>query len=86
MISDSVSFFMGLLIDSNCLQVLRLEPYMGEDVPVRWFNFERVVEALVQQKIFYLKISQLYFIVSKRGGDGSHVRFLSRPGYYHLAW
>ena len=21
-----------------------------------------------------------------RGGDGSHVRFLSRPGYYHLAW
>ena len=39
---------------------------MGEDVPVRWFNFEKVVEALVQQKIFYLKVSQLYNIVRKK--------------------
>ena len=38
---------------------------MGEDVPVRWFNFEKVVEALVQQKAFYLKVAQLFNIVRK---------------------
>lgn len=76
-------FFMGLLIDSNCLQVLRLEPYMGEDVPVRWFNFERVVEALVQQKIFYLKISQLYFIVSKTCLIEDEAEMVAMLDFYH---
>lgn len=74
---------MGLLIDSNCLQVLRLEPYMGEDVPVRWFNFERVVEALVQQKIFYLKISQLYFIVSKTCLIEDEAEMVAMLDFYH---
>ena len=76
-------FFMGLLIDSNCLQVLRLEPYMGEDVPVRWFNFERVVEALVQQKIFYLKVSQLYFIVSKTCLIEDEAEMVAMLDFYH---
>ncbi|XP_015773612.1 PREDICTED: uncharacterized protein LOC107351821 [Acropora digitifera] len=46
-------------------EVLRSEPYMGEDVPVRWFNFEKVLEALVKQKTFYLNVIQLYNIVRK---------------------
>lgn len=64
-------------------EVLRLEPYMGEDVPVRWFNFERVVEALVQQKVFYLKVSQLYFIVSKTCLIEDETEMVAMLDFYH---
>ena len=71
------------LINSILSQVLRLEPYMGEDVPVRWFNFERVVEALVQKKIFYLKVSQLYFIVSKTCFIEDETEMVAMLDFYH---
>ncbi|KAJ7370243.1 hypothetical protein OS493_033589 [Desmophyllum pertusum] len=56
---------------------------MGEDVPVRWFNFERVVEALVQQKTFYLKVSQLYNIVRKTCFIEDEAEMVALLDFYH---
>ncbi|KAL9962679.1 hypothetical protein ACROYT_G031802 [Oculina patagonica] len=47
------------------MKVLKQEPYMGEEVPVRWFNFQKVVEALVAEKIFFLNLKQLQTIAQK---------------------
>ncbi|XP_022798204.1 uncharacterized protein LOC111336388 [Stylophora pistillata] len=47
------------------LKVLELEPYMGEEVPVRWFNFEKVVQALKGNHTFYLNIKYLQAIVKE---------------------
>lgn len=64
-------------------EVLRLEPYMGEDVPVRWFNFEKVVEGLVQQKVFYLKVAQLYNIVRKVCYIEDESEMVAMLDFYH---
>ena len=72
-----------LLTYPYLVQVLRLEPYMGEDVPVRWFNFERVVEALVQQKTFYLKVSQLYNVVRKMCFIEDELEMVALLDFYH---
>ena len=56
---------------------------MGEDVPVRWFNFERVVEALVQQKTFYLKVSQLYNVVRKMCFIEDELEMVALLDFYH---
>lgn len=44
-------------------ELLQLEPYMGEDVPIRWFNFEKVAEVLVEKKTSHLDLAQLEQIV-----------------------
>ena len=56
---------------------------MGEDVPVRWFNFEKVVEALVQQKTFYLKVSQLYNVVRKMCFMEDELEMMAMLDFYH---
>ena len=56
---------------------------MGEDVPVRWFNFEKVVEALVQQKMFYLKVSQLYNIVRQKCYIEDEAEMVAMLDFYH---
>ncbi|RMX41337.1 hypothetical protein pdam_00021646, partial [Pocillopora damicornis] len=38
---------------ARILEVLRKEPYMGEKIPVRWFNFEKVIEALVADNVYH---------------------------------
>ena len=56
---------------------------MGEDVPVRWFNFEKVVEGLVQQKVFYLKVAQLYNIVRKVCYIEDESEMVAMLDFYH---
>lgn len=34
-------------------------------LPFRWFNFEKVVQALVNQKTYYLKLEQLQTIIQE---------------------
>ena len=34
-------------------------------VPFRWFNFEKVVQALVNQKTYYLRLEQLQTIIQE---------------------
>jgi len=47
------------------IEVLKQEPYMGEEVPLRWLNFEKVVETLVAEKTYYLQLEQLQAIIQK---------------------
>ncbi|XP_022809132.1 uncharacterized protein LOC111346088 isoform X2 [Stylophora pistillata] len=44
---------------ARILEVLRQEPYMGEKIPVRWFNFEKVIEALVDGNIYHTNTAHL---------------------------
>ncbi|XP_068699869.1 uncharacterized protein [Montipora foliosa] len=41
------------------MEVLNNEPYMGEEVPLRWFLFEKVVEALVAKSMYHMDLAQL---------------------------
>ncbi|XP_078383044.1 uncharacterized protein LOC144665651 [Oculina patagonica] len=52
-------------LQNKIMEVLNQEPYMGEEVPIRWFNFEKVVEELVATKIYHMDLDQL-LTVTKR--------------------
>ncbi|KAJ7358682.1 hypothetical protein OS493_022117 [Desmophyllum pertusum] len=44
---------------NRIMEVLKQEPYMGEEIPIKWFNFERVIEALVAEHIYHVNLEQL---------------------------
>ncbi|XP_022809804.1 LOW QUALITY PROTEIN: uncharacterized protein LOC111346802 [Stylophora pistillata] len=46
-------------LQNRIMEVLREEPYMEEKVPIRWFLFEKVIEALVAKQIYYRNLQQL---------------------------
>ncbi|XP_068753876.1 uncharacterized protein [Montipora capricornis] len=47
------------------MEVLRNEPYMGEEVPLRWFNFEKVLEALVAKSMYHMDLDQLLPVIKQ---------------------
>lgn len=49
----------------NYPQVFNLEPYMGEDVPARWFNFEKVAAVLAEKKLFHLDVPKIQKLLSE---------------------
>ncbi|XP_068756061.1 uncharacterized protein [Montipora capricornis] len=47
------------------MEVLNNEPYMGEEVPLRWFHFEKVVEALVAKSMYHMDLDQLLPVIKQ---------------------
>ncbi|XP_044169022.1 uncharacterized protein LOC114974232 [Acropora millepora] len=47
----------------NIVQILKNEPYMGEEVPLRWFKFERAVDALVAKQTYFMDLDQLLSVI-----------------------
>ncbi|XP_015768799.1 PREDICTED: uncharacterized protein LOC107347432 isoform X3 [Acropora digitifera] len=47
------------------MKVLKDEPYMGEEVPLRWFNFERVVYALVAKQTYFMDLDRLLSVIEQ---------------------
>ncbi|XP_068689636.1 uncharacterized protein [Montipora foliosa] len=47
------------------MEVLKNEPYMGEEVPLRWFHFEKVVEALVAKSMYHMNLDQLLPVIKQ---------------------
>ncbi|XP_078363751.1 uncharacterized protein LOC144647958 [Oculina patagonica] len=47
------------------LEVLNLEPYMKEELPIRWFHFEKIVEALVKRGTYHIQLGQLETVIKK---------------------
>ncbi|XP_044169030.1 uncharacterized protein LOC114949727 isoform X4 [Acropora millepora] len=45
------------------MEVLKGEPYMPEEVPLRWFNFERAVDALVAKQTYFMGLDQLRSVI-----------------------
>lgn len=50
---------------TEILKVLNTEPCFGEEIPVRWFRFEKVVQALIANNRFYLNYEALQVVVKK---------------------
>ena len=64
-------------------ELFQLEPYMGEDVPIRWFSFEKVAEALVEKKTTYLELDQLERIVREVCLIEDETEVASMLNFYH---
>ncbi|XP_068689640.1 uncharacterized protein [Montipora foliosa] len=47
------------------MEVLNNEPYMGEEVPLRWFHFEKVVEKLVAKSMYHMDLDQLLPVIKQ---------------------
>ncbi|XP_015775395.1 PREDICTED: uncharacterized protein LOC107353578 isoform X3 [Acropora digitifera] len=45
------------------IEILKNEPYMGEEVPLRWFKFERAVDALVAKQTYFMDLDQLLSVI-----------------------
>ncbi|XP_068754008.1 uncharacterized protein [Montipora capricornis] len=50
-------------LQQKIMEVLENEPYMGEEVPLRWFLFEKVVEDRVAQTIYHMDLDQLLPVI-----------------------
>ncbi|KAJ7358725.1 hypothetical protein OS493_022171 [Desmophyllum pertusum] len=46
-------------LQNRIMEVLKQEPYMGEKIPIKWLNFEKVIEALVAEHIYHVNLEQL---------------------------
>ncbi|XP_015757180.1 PREDICTED: uncharacterized protein LOC107336623 isoform X2 [Acropora digitifera] len=45
------------------IEILKEEPYMGEEVPLRWFKFEGAVDALVAKQTYFMDLDQLLLVI-----------------------
>ncbi|XP_022809187.1 uncharacterized protein LOC111346088 isoform X5 [Stylophora pistillata] len=57
--NDSTSASGIHALRARILEILQQEPYMGEKIPVRWFNFEKVIESLVAENVYHTNIANL---------------------------
>ncbi|XP_078371994.1 uncharacterized protein LOC144655584 isoform X1 [Oculina patagonica] len=49
-------------LQKRVMEVLKQEPYMGEEVPIRWFTFEKVVDALIAKETYHMNLDQLLVV------------------------
>ncbi|KAL9961963.1 hypothetical protein ACROYT_G031010 [Oculina patagonica] len=70
-------------LQKKIMEVLEQEPYMGEEVPIRWFNFEKVVEELVAKKIYHMDLDRLKTVTKEvcRIDDEEELRAMLN--FYH---
>ncbi|XP_066023738.1 uncharacterized protein [Pocillopora verrucosa] len=70
-------------LQNRILEVLRQEPYMGEKIPVRWFLFEKVIEALLAKQIYYRNLQQLEHYARKDCFMKDAKEFEAMISFYH---
>ncbi|PFX16502.1 OTU domain-containing protein [Stylophora pistillata] len=70
-------------LQNTILEVLRQEPYMGEKIPVRWFLFEKVIEALVAKQIYHRNLKQLEHYARKDCFMEDEKEFDAMISFYH---
>ncbi|XP_022810285.1 uncharacterized protein LOC111347291 [Stylophora pistillata] len=70
-------------LQNTILEVLRQEPYMGEKIPVRWFLFEKVIEALVAKQIYHRNLKQLEHYARRDCFMEDEKEFVSMISFYH---
>ena len=64
-------------------EVLKQEPYMGVDLPTKWFNFEKVLRALIEKKIYHLQVSELSTIAKEVCFIDDDEEMMSMLSFYH---
>ncbi|XP_068718194.1 uncharacterized protein [Montipora capricornis] len=65
------------------MKVLKKEPYMGEEVPLRWFNFERVVGALVAKQTYHIDLDRLLTIIKQVCHVDDEDEITAMMNFYH---
>ncbi|XP_044176227.1 uncharacterized protein LOC114959826 isoform X2 [Acropora millepora] len=65
------------------MEVLNGEPYMGEEVPLRWFNFERAVDALVAKKTYFMDLDQLVSVIRQVCHIDDKEEMTTMLNFYH---
>ncbi|XP_074620260.1 uncharacterized protein LOC141879049 isoform X6 [Acropora palmata] len=65
------------------MEVLKDEPYMPEEVPLRWFNFERAVDALVAKQIYFMDLNQLLSIIRQVCHIDDEEEVTAMLNFYH---
>ncbi|XP_022809036.1 uncharacterized protein LOC111346017 [Stylophora pistillata] len=70
-------------LQNRIIEVLNKEPYMEEKIPVRWFLFEKVIEALVDKQIYHSSLRQLQDYAEKWCFVEDSNEFNSMISFYH---
>ncbi|CAH3191404.1 unnamed protein product [Porites evermanni] len=67
------------------MEVLRQEPYIGESRPVRWLNFEKVINALLSKPkpVYYLSITKLRTHAKEKCFIDDEEEFTTMVNFYH---
>ncbi|CAH3178757.1 unnamed protein product [Porites evermanni] len=65
------------------MEVLRQEPYIGEKIPVRWLNFEKVINALLSKPVYFLSIRKLRTYAKKKCFIHDKKEFTTMVNFYH---
>ncbi|XP_078384326.1 uncharacterized protein LOC144666799 [Oculina patagonica] len=68
---------------NKIMEVLRQGPYMGQKIPVRWFLFEKVIEALVAKQIYHRSLQQLQYYAKKECFLKDADEFAAMISFYH---
>ncbi|XP_078383076.1 uncharacterized protein LOC144665670 [Oculina patagonica] len=70
-------------LQNKIMEVLNQEPYMGEKVPIRWFNFEKVVEELMAMKIYHMDLDQLLTVTKRVCRIDDEEELSTMLNFYH---
>ncbi|XP_078384312.1 uncharacterized protein LOC144666796 isoform X3 [Oculina patagonica] len=68
---------------NRIMEVLRQGPYMGQKIPVRWFLFEKVIEALIAKQIYHRSLQQLQHYAKKECFLKDADEFAAMISFYH---
>ncbi|XP_015747882.1 PREDICTED: uncharacterized protein LOC107327651 isoform X2 [Acropora digitifera] len=65
------------------MEVLKDEPYMGEEVPLRWFNFEKAVDALLAKQTYFMNLDQLGSVMRQVCHIDDEEEMTAMLNFYH---
>ncbi|XP_015773611.1 PREDICTED: uncharacterized protein LOC107351820 isoform X2 [Acropora digitifera] len=65
------------------MEVLEGEPYMPEEVPLRWFNFERVVDARVAKHTYFMGLDELLSVIRQDCHIEDREEVTTMLNFYH---
>ncbi|KAJ7358686.1 hypothetical protein OS493_022123, partial [Desmophyllum pertusum] len=68
---------------NKIMEVLKQEPYMGEKIPIKWLNFERIIEALVAKRIYHMNLEQLQRYAREECFIDDEDEFTTLVNFYH---
>ncbi|KAL9962049.1 hypothetical protein ACROYT_G031114 [Oculina patagonica] len=70
-------------LQNKIMEVLRQGLFMEEKIPVRWFLFEKVIEALVAKQIYHRNLQQLQYYAKKECFLKDEDEFAAMISFYH---
>ncbi|XP_074621215.1 uncharacterized protein LOC141879799 isoform X2 [Acropora palmata] len=65
------------------MKVLKHEPYMGEELPLRWFKFEKAVDALVAKQRYFMDLDQLVSVTRQDCQIEDEKEVTAMLNFYH---